>query len=174
MSYGIQSWGTGSWGGSDFAITNHIPSDNSVGVNRLTTISFTLYSQSGNVIPSSINLTANGVPLITSGAFTIFATGNINNTDPAIVNVTATVTHAFAPFQVVTVLVSALNASSVPPVLGTTWQFTTDNQLMEFSNYIVNRFEKVLRINVTGLDAPRNPQAIVFLAPPPNLQVEVI
>jgi len=175
MAWGIQSWGVGSWGGADFIVTNHFPIDNSTGNNRLSTIAFTLLSQSGNVTLSSINLTANGVPLITAGIFTEHATGSINNTNPLSVNVAATVTHAFAPYAIVTVLITAFNTSGEQPLANTaTWLFAVDNTLYLFSSYIVRRFEKVLRVGVIGLDAPQNPSAVVELAPPPNLQAEEI
>lgn len=174
MSYGLEQYGVGSWGGSDFIVIDHFPIDNSVGNNRLSTISFTLSSQSGNVILSSINLTANGTPLIVNGVFTLNATGTINNTNPLSVQVTATVTHAFAPFAVVSVLVSATNTSNDIPISGTTWLFGVDGTLVLFSNYVVRRFERVERVGVTGLDAPQNPMAVVELAPPPDLEAEVI
>jgi hypothetical protein len=170
MSWGLEQYGPASWGGSDFVVINHFPADNSTGNNRLSTINFTLYSQSGNVTFSSINLTANGIQLILNGAFTPNATGTIDNSNPASVNVSATLTHALAPFTLVNVVVSAINASAQTPVSGTTWSFTVDGTLILFSNYIVRKFERVLRIGIAGLDAPRNPGAEVVIAPPANLQ----
>ncbi len=172
MSYGIQAWGLGSWGGSDFSVTNHVPFDNSTGNLRLTTISFTLFSQSGAVDAYSINLTANGIYLVQDGYFTDDATGAIDLTNPSLVNVVATVTHAFDPLELVLVEVSAINATSVSPSLGTTWQFTVNDTQYNYINYISNRFEKVLRVGITGLDAPSNPDAIVDLDPPDDFEGE--
>lgn len=183
MSYGIQSWGTGGWGGADFIVINHIPFDNSIGINRLPIISFTLLSQSGSVITSSINLTIIvnmvSIPLIINGVFTANASGTINASVPTIVNVTAQILHSLAPFSIVNVVVAALanstlNSPSLSPASGTTWLFAVDNTLTLFSNYIVRRFERVLRVGVIGLDAPQNPMAVVELAPPPNFMAVVV
>jgi len=174
MSYGIANWGTGSWGGADFVVIDHIPIDDATDVNRVATISFILYSQINNVVNNSINLIANGVYLIQNGNFTDNATGSIDSADPLSVIVTATVTHAFSPFELVNIEVSALNAANESPALGTTWSFTVNNTLSLFSNYIVRRFERVSRVNAVGLDAPQNPYAIVELAPPPNLLAEEV
>ena len=170
MSYGIEQWGLGSWGGSDFVVTDHIPSDLSTGVSRLPLIGFVLFSQSGNIVLSSINLTVNGIPLITSGAFTIAATGTIDNTNPAAVQVTAQTLHEFAPFELVTVVVSAINTSNQPPTIGNTWQFNVDNTIHTFQTYIIRKFERVFRSEAAGpLTPPANPHAEIDLDPPPNL-----
>lgn len=167
MSYGIEQWGIGSWGGSDFVCTSHIPSDLSTGVSRLPIIGFILSSQSGNVVLSSINLTVNGVPLIVNGAFTIAATGTIDNTNPAAVQVTAQVVHEFAPLELVTVVVTALNTSNQPPTIGNVWQFIVDNTIHSFQCYIVRKFERVFRTGASGpLTPPLNPHAEVDLNPP--------
>lgn len=157
MSWGTESWGIGSWGGADFIITNHVPFDNSTGNPRLTTIGFTLLSQSSDIDIYSINLTANGISLIEDGYFTSDATGAIDNTNPKAVNVVATVTHSFAPLEVVVIEVLALNIASVAPSLGTTWQFTVDDVNKTYINYISNRFGRVLRVASTGTDGPSKP-----------------
>ena len=174
MAYGIQSWGLSAWGGSDFIITNHIPSDNATGVNRKPLIGFTLLSSSGDVTLASINLSANGIQLITSGAFTGNATGTIDSTNPAAVTVSAQVRHEFSPFALVTVVVSALNTSNQSATIGNTWQFNVDSTIHTFETYIVRRFERVLNATTTGLEAPQNPHAEVELDPPPNLSGELV
>lgn len=146
MSYGLEQYGIGSWGGSDFVVDNHIPSDSSTGVSRLPLIQFTLFSQSGNIVVDTINLTVNGVSFITAGVFTTAATGTIDNTDPAQVNITAQTIHGFSPLQLVTVVVSALNTSNQPPVIGSMWQFTVDNTIHNFQTYVVRAFERILRV----------------------------
>ena len=160
MGWGDSSYGLSSWGSADFIVTDHSPADDSTGAPRLTTISFTLASGSANVDISSINLTADGIQLIVGGLFTSNATGTINNTDPMVVHIAATVTHAFPALEVVLVVVDALTVTNQAPVSGTTWEFTVSNTITIFPNYIVNRFEKVLRVSHSGLDAPENPMAI--------------
>ena len=170
MSYGIEQWGIGSWGGSDFVVNNHIPSDFAIGVSRLPIIGCVLFSQSGNVTLASINLSVNGVALITNGIFTIAATGTIDSTNPAAVQITAQVLHEFAPLELVTVVVSAVNASNQPPTIGNTWQFNVDNTIHTFQTHIVRKFERVFRSDAAGpLTPPANPQAIIDLDPPPGL-----
>jgi len=175
MSYGIQQWGLGSWGGSDFVVLNHVPVDNSTGISRRPTISFALVSQSGNVTINTINLTINSTQLIVNGVFTSSASGTINASNPANVIVTALVLHALAPFTAVTVVVDAQNTSLQHPASsGTSWQFVVNNAQGQFSNYIIRKFERVFRVGSNTLDAPRNPHAIVELNPPPNLAGTVI
>lgn len=170
MSYGIEQYGIGSWGGSDFTVTDHIPSDLSIGVSRLPIIGCVLFSQSGNIVLASINLSANGIPLITNGIFTAVATGSIDSTNPAAVQIIAQVLHEFAPLQEVTVVVSALNTSNEPPSIGNVWSFFVDNTIHNFQTHIVRKFERVLKAGVTGtLQAPQNPHAEVDLTPPAGL-----
>jgi hypothetical protein len=167
MSYGIEQWGIGSWGGSDFVVTSHIPSDLSTGVSRLPIIGFILSSQSGNVVLGSIRLFVNGIELIHDGYFTNAATGTIDTTNPSQVQVTAQVLHEFAPFELVTVVVTALNTSNEPPTLGNVWQFTVDNAIHTFQCYIVRKFERVFRSEAAGpLTPPANPHAEIDLDPP--------
>ena len=160
MAWGIGRYGLGPWGSGDFTVINHAPADNSTGNPRLTTISFTLSTLIDPIDLSTIDLTVNSVPLITNGVFTANAMGTINAVSSILVNVTATVTHAFAPLEVVTVVVAALTFTLDAPGSGTTWQFTVNDTTITASNYIVNRFEKVLRVNVIGLDAPQHPMAL--------------
>lgn len=175
MSYGLEQYGIGSWGGSDFTVIDHIPSDNSTGISRLPIVGCTLSSQSGSVVLASINLSVNGTALITNGVFTLAATGTIDSSNPASVIITAQVLHEFAPFELVTVLVSALNTSNEPPTSGTTWQFNVDNVIHNFQTHIVRAFERVLRTGASGpLTPPANPHAVVDLSPPPNLTGTVI
>jgi hypothetical protein len=175
MSYGIERWGIGSWGGSDFIVTNHVPPDNSTGISRTPTISFALISQSGNILVNTINLIANNIPLIVNGTFTANATGTINISNPTNVIVTANVIHAFSPFTTVTVAVDAQNAAMAHPASGITWQFVVNNIIGQFSNYIMRKFERVFRVNAVGpLSPPQNPHAIIELNPPPNLSGTVI
>jgi hypothetical protein len=166
MSWGIGGWGISSWSGSSFYIANHVPFDNAINVDRLPTISFTIVSPDSAVNISTINLTTNGVQLIVNGAFTAFATGTIDNSDPNNVQVTANVIHAYSRLEDVSVLVNASNGNNEIPASGTTWQFVVENEVFTFLNHIVRKFERVLRINVIGLDAPQNPVAIVELETP--------
>lgn len=164
MSYGVEQWGIGSWGGSDFVVTNHTPSDFSTNVGRLPIIGCVLLSQSGNVVLASINLTANGVSLITNGAFTVAATGTIDNTNPSAVQITAQLIHEFSPLEIVTIVVSAVNTANQPPIIGNIWQFTVDSTIHSFQNYIVRKFERVFRVGAAAvLTSPQNVQAIVEL-----------
>lgn len=151
MSYGLEKWGLGGWGTADFIVTNHIPVDNITGVQRAPTIMFTLASQSGTINLSSINLTVNGnssglYNIVTNGAFTSYATGTINFSDPLNVIVTANIIHAFSPLEIVTVTVDAITAQNEHPASGTTWQFTVDNTIHTFTNYIVRGFQRVFRV----------------------------
>lgn len=173
MSYGLEQYGIGSWGGSDFVVNNHIPSDLSTGINRLPIIGCILFSQSGNVVLASINLSVNGIALITNGVFTSSATGTIDATNPAAVQLTTQVLHEFAPLELVTVTVSALNTSNQAPTSGTTWQFNVDNTIHTFQTHIVRKFERVFNAQASGLSAPTNSNATVILTPP-NLTGTVV
>jgi hypothetical protein len=149
MSYGLEAWGVASYGGSDFIVSDHFPFDNSTGINRLPTISFVLASQGSNVTISSINLviTINGtsIQLITNGLFTSNAIGTINASNPTNVIVSATLLHALAPLDVVNVNVVATNTFNQTPIEGA-WQFTVNSAIATFLVYIVNAFQKVLRV----------------------------
>lgn len=147
MSWGISSYGISSWGGADFVVINQFPPDDSVGAARLTTISFTLSSLGSDIDVSSINLTANGVDLIINGVFTSNATGSIDDTNLLSVNVIATVTHAFAPLTLVSIVVEALNDTGGSPVSGDSWNFTVDSTAYSFLTYIVNNFERILKVD---------------------------
>lgn len=174
MSYGLSGYGISGWGGSDFDVINHIPVDNSTNVSRTPIISFTLSSQSGNVVLSSINLTANGISLIINGVFTSNAIGIIDNTNPANVNVSATVTHSYGPLSVVVIVVDALNTSNSHPAVGVTWQFTVSSATTLFQNYIVRKFERVFRINSNLFQEPTNPHAEAVPDAPTNLTGKVV
>lgn len=160
MAWGQQQYGLGSWGSGDFAVTNHSPADNSTGNPRQTTISFTLTTVFDTINVGSIDLTANGIQLILNGVFTSHATGTITVVTSTLVNVSATVTHPFASSSTVSIVVAALTNTLDTPGSGTTWQFDVGSELLTFPNYVVNRFEKVLRVSAVGLDAPENPMAI--------------
>lgn len=167
MSYGLQTWGLGSWGGSDFVVNNHIPSDSTVGTSRLPSIQFTLFSQSGNVVLASINMTVNGTAFITNGVFTSAATGTIDDTNPAEVDVTVQTIHEFAPLALITVVVAAINTSNQPPTIGNTWQFTVDDTIHVFQTHISRKFERVFGVNdSSSLSAPQNPHAESDLSSP--------
>jgi hypothetical protein len=146
LSYGIELYGGGSYGGANFQVVAQIPPDGSIGIVRIPVISFTLSSQSGNVILSSISLTLNGISFITGGNFTSNAVGTIDPTDPINVKITAITLHAFSPLAIVIVVVDAINVSNEHPVLGQTWQFTVDNTIFNFTNYVVRGFERVLKL----------------------------
>lgn len=151
MSYGLEKWGLGGWGGADFAVTNHVPVDGVTGIQRAPMISFTIASQNGNINLSSINLTVNGnssgmYALIINGVFTSYATGTINFSDPLNVIVTANIIHAFSPLEIVTVTVDAANTQNERPASGTTWQFTVNSDIHTFVNYIVRGFQRVFRV----------------------------
>lgn len=147
MSYGIGSWGTGSWGGADFIVQNHIPFDNSINVSRTPTISFELSSLGNTINTSTINLSANGIQLITNGIFTSKAVGIINSADPNNTIVSASVIHAFSPLSIITVVVDAQNsANEHPSPVTATWQFTVSDAIATFSTYIVRGFERVFRV----------------------------
>lgn len=161
MSYGIEQWGKGSWGGFDFIATNHIPSDFSSNIARAPSISFTLVSQSGNVTLASINVSTNSISLITNGVFTIKAIGTIDDSDPASVNININILHEFASFELIVVVVSAINASNQSLTLGNTWQFTVDNTIHSFQNYIVRGFERVFAVNSNShVTPPQNTNTI--------------
>ena len=175
MSYGTGNQGkSGSWGGADFFVTNHEPIDNATNINRTPSIAFSLVSQSSIVDLTTINLTANGIQLITNGAFTINASGTINSTDPNYVNIVANLVSTFAPLAIVAVIVDAKNISNASPAYGTTWQFQVNNIVSEFSTYITSKFERVLRVNAGPLEAPRNPHAEIELLPPSSFTGVVI
>lgn len=174
MSYGIEQWGTGRWSGADFIVTDHVPSDSAFSIDRLPLISFTLLSQNGNITLASINLTVNGSSLITNGIFTDLAAGTIDSTNPTAVKIAAQTLHAFAPLEIITVIVSALNASNQAPTLGSTWQFMVDDTIHMFQNYIIRKFERVFRAQASQLTQPQNPHAQINLTPPPNLSGVVL
>jgi hypothetical protein len=146
MSYGLEAFGIGSFGGADFVVLDQNPIDGAIDINRLPTISFLLSSNSGDITLSSITLTANSIPLITAGVFTANATGIIDASNPSQVIVTAIVTHAFSPLSLVSVVVSAMNASSQTLVSGTSWSFTVGASIVVFNNYIIRAFERVFRV----------------------------
>lgn len=166
MSYGIQSYGISGFGSSDFIVKDHIPADDSIGINRNPIIQFTLASGDGNIILATINLITNGIQLILNGVFTSNSTGIINSTDPANVIVQANVIHAFSPFTTVNVNVSANNAVMALPTSGTNWKFNVSGNINEYPASILRGFERILLGAGAGLTAPQNPHAIVELLPP--------
>lgn len=146
MSYGIESYGLGGWGGSDFIVADHNPFDGSTNISRIPTISFTLSSQNGNVNLGSIALTANGIGLMTGGAFIAGkAFGTINSTDPANVVVSATLLYTLNPLATISVVVSALNATN-SSAIDNTWQFITSGATTTFLTSVVRGFERVFRV----------------------------
>jgi len=169
MSYGLEQYGLGSWGGGNFIVINQVPTDLSVGVNRLPLISCTLSSQS-DVVLASINLSVNGIALITNGIFTTAASGSIDSTNLREVQIVGQVLHEFAPLEQVIVTVTAVNTSNEPPTNGNVWSFFVDDTIHTFQMHIVRAFERVLRVNsTTPLQSPQNPHSEVNLGAPGNL-----
>ena len=145
MSWGLGSYGLVGWGGADFIIADHNPFDGSTGISRIPTITFTLSSQNGDVVLSSIDLTANGVDLITDGCFTGQAFGTINSTDPANVVVSATLLYTLNPLTTISIVVDAVNSTNSSAV-DNTWQFTTSGATTTFITSIVRGFERVFGV----------------------------
>ncbi len=170
MSFGLSSYGAGSWGGATFFLTSQVPTDNSTGNFRLPVISFLLSSNNGKVILNSINVLANGVPLIISGIFQGANVGTIDDTDINNVQVAIQVGHAYQQLSNVSVVVSALNINNESLAYGDSWQFTVDANIFLFANYIVRSYQRIFNVGPTGpLSEPLNVRAIVELAAPQNI-----
>lgn len=145
MSFGLGSFGPSSYGGNDFVVENQIPTNGSVAVSRTPTISFSLESPT-YITTSSINLTANSIPLIVNGSITSNAVGSINITNLNNVLVSITTTYIFGQLEVVNIVVSAQNLNNDTPT-NNTWSFTTTVTPHTFTTYIMRAFQRVLRVS---------------------------